>query len=174
MIPDSPPASPAALTVLATPLPLVEPYLRVLHINDSTDDQVLFQAACRKGKVPFNWHVADSAEKGISYLKTLVEQSGKVPVCWPDLILLDIIMPQVSGFEVLKFIRATAELKNLPVAIFSGQSFPSYREESLKLGANVFLLKPTDFQEAVEMATSLYKMMREIKESGSPPGRLGA
>jgi len=33
MIPDSPPASPAALTVLATPLPVIDPYLRVLHIN---------------------------------------------------------------------------------------------------------------------------------------------
>jgi hypothetical protein len=43
------------------------PTLLVLHVNDSTDDQVLFQTACKHAKVPFVWHVADSAEKAISY-----------------------------------------------------------------------------------------------------------
>jgi hypothetical protein len=42
------------------------PTLLVFHINDSTDDQVLFQAACKHAQVPFLWHVADSAEKAIS------------------------------------------------------------------------------------------------------------
>jgi len=152
-------------------LPIFETYLRVLHINDSTDDQVLFQAACTKAKVPFNWHVADSAEKGISYLKTLVEQSKHVPVCWPDLILLDIVMPQVSGFEVLKFIRATKALDHLPVAVFTGQLIPSYREESLKLGADLFLLKPGDFQEAVQLAMDLFLTISDIKRCrSSAPG----
>jgi len=127
-----------------------------LHINDSTDDQVLFQAACVKGRVPFNWHVADSAEKGMSYLKTLLEQSKNVPVCWPDLILLDIIMPMVSGFEVLKFIRGTTELSKMPVVIFTGHSTPALVEEAYKLGANSFLAKPANFPQTVELVSSLY------------------
>src|SRR2546429_1486745 len=109
---DSP--SPSAERVPVA-LSLLKPFLRVLHVNDSTDDQVLFQAACRKGNVPFNWHVCDSAEKGISYLQSLVDQSKKTPVCWPDLVLLDIVMPGSSGIEVLKFVRRTPELKELPV-----------------------------------------------------------
>src|ERR1051326_2693734 len=92
--PDAPSVAPVATSVS----PVMDQYLLVLHINDSTDDQILFQAACRRGNVPFNWHVADSAEKGISYLKKLVTQSKRLPVCWPDLILLDIIMPELSGF----------------------------------------------------------------------------
>ena len=111
--------APSVIPALSPLLPVAEAYLRVLHINDSTDDQVLFQAACVKGRVPFNWHVADSAEKGISYLKTLLEQSKNVPVCWPDLILLDIVMPMVSGFEVLKYVRHTLEFKHVPVVIFT-------------------------------------------------------
>src|SRR5437762_3269938 len=93
-------------TPAVTHLPVVDRYLRVFHINDNADDQIIFQAACRFGQVPFNWHVADSVEKGISYLKTLVAQSKQLEVCWPDLILLDLVLPSTTGFEVLKFIRA--------------------------------------------------------------------
>src|SRR5439155_11398789 len=141
------PAPPSVVPAATALLPVMDPYLRVLHINDSTDDQILFRAACRNGNVPFNWHVADSAEKGISYLKALVQQAKDLPVCWPDLILLDIIMPSVSGFEVLRFIRATPELKHLPVVVFTGDTLPGTEEESRRLGANLFLLKPVSFQE---------------------------
>jgi CheY-like chemotaxis protein len=147
-------------------LPLSRPAFRVFHVNDNTDDQVLFQAACQKGGIPFNWHVADSAEKGISYLRSLVEHSEKLPVCWPDLILLDPVMPMVSGFEVLKFIRNTAELKHLPVVVFN--TFPGNRDDSLKFGANAFMLKPQDFAEAVTMAQQLYTFLQRLRNT-SPP-----
>src|SRR5947209_18043302 len=77
-------------------------YILLFHVNDSTDDQVLFQAACKRAGIPVNWHVADSAAKGISYLQTLVRKSKEHEVHWPDLVLLDIVMPRESGFEVLK------------------------------------------------------------------------
>src|SRR5882724_8508377 len=156
------PSSPAVAPILVPVVPVQQPFLRVLHVNDSTDDQVLFQAACREGNVPFNWHVADSAQKGISYLKDVVEQSKKVPVCWPDLILLDIVMPLMSGFEVLKFVRATPELKHLPVVIFTGDIRRDSESESLKLGANLFLRKPLDFTQIVELARNLYDLMKKM------------
>jgi CheY-like chemotaxis protein len=139
-------------------LSLLKSFLRVLHVNDSTDDQVLFQAACRKGNVPFNWHVCDSANKAMSYLQSLVDQSKKTPVCWPDLVLLDIVMPGGSGIEVLKFVRRTPELRQLPVIIFTGHQSPDAREQAMALGANLWLIKPTDFNEIVEIAKNLYRL----------------
>src|SRR5437016_9359439 len=162
MIQEVSPAPPSIAPAVTSPLPVMDPYLLVLHINDSTDDQILFQAACRRGNVPFNWHVADSAEKGISYLRKLVDQSKELPVCWPDLILLDIVMPEASGFEVLKFIRGMPELKHLPVVIFTGDNFPGNEQKSLALGANLFLLKPVVFQEVVGLARNLYELMRQM------------
>ncbi len=150
------------------PLPLAGAFLRVLHVNDSTDDQVLFQAACRKAQVPFNWHVADSSEKGISYLTSLMEQSRRVPVCWPDVVLLDIVMPGASGLEVLKFVRATPALKDLPVVIFTGYPSPARRQESLGLGATGFLLKPSTFNEIVALAKELYELVMRLKGGGDP------
>jgi CheY-like chemotaxis protein len=147
-------------------LPDSEPFFRLFHINDSTDDQVLFQAACRTGHVRFNWHVTDSAEKGISYMKALIDQSKQVPVCWPDLVLLDILMPLVSGFEVLKFIRATPEVKHLPVVVWSGYGLPGNRERCLEMGANLFLIKPTEFSDVVKFAKQIYEMVKQMKSAG--------
>src|SRR5438445_10499228 len=98
------------------PIPIREkkPTLLVLHINDSTDDQVLFQTACKHAEVPFIWHVADSAEKAITYLDTLLNLNKTHAVRWPDLIVLDVVMPGQSGLKVLEHIRSTPPLQRLP------------------------------------------------------------
>src|SRR5687768_12677687 len=90
-------------------LDVLKGYVFILHINDSTDDQVLFQAACSRAMLPILWHVADSAAKGISYLETLLRMSKDYAVRWPDVVLLDVVMPGGSGLEVLRFIREHPE-----------------------------------------------------------------
>jgi len=134
-----------------------------LHINDSTDDQVLFQTACKHARVPFVWHVTDSAEKAKSYLQTLVKVDRMHSVRWPDLIVLDIVMPGESGLKVLEFIRATPELHRLPVVIFTGHGSPALVDEAYRLGANSFLAKPDDFKQAVSLVASLYSVWSMAK-----------
>ena len=128
----------------------------VLHVNDSTDDQVLFQTACRHAKVPFVWHVADSAEKALSYLRTLLKLSRRHSVSWPDLVLLDIVMPGESGLRVLEYMRATPGLKTLPVVVFTAQDDPKMIRKAQELGANSYLLKPRQFHQTVQLVSSLY------------------
>jgi len=133
-----------------------KPTLLVFHINDSTDDQVLFQTACKHARVPFLWHVADSAEKAISYLKSLVTLNQTHAVRWPDIVVLDIAMPGESGLTVLQYMRDTPELRLLPVVIFSGHPEPKLIDEAYRLGANSFLAKPVKFEQTVELVGSLY------------------
>ena len=140
------------------PIHKKRPTLLVLHINDSTDDQVLFQTACKHAEVPFNWHVADSAEKGVSYLNTLVQLDKSHSAAWPDLVVLDVVMPGDNGFAVLEYIRKTPALRRLPVVIFTGHSTPAIVEEAYKLGANSFLAKPANFSQTVELVSSLYSI----------------
>src|SRR5579859_4357351 len=129
----------------------------VLHVNDNTDDQVLFQAACREASVPFQWHVTESAERGISYLESLVALSRTRQVHWPDLVVLDVVMPGASGLQVLSHIRSTQELKNLPVVILTGHPSPALREEAQRLGANSFYEKSVNFSETVDLVRALYR-----------------
>jgi CheY-like chemotaxis protein len=135
---------------------LSRPPLLVFHVNDSTDDQVLFQTACKHAEVPFLWHVAESAERGISYLDSLISMSRQQPVRWPDLLILDLGLPELNGLQVLEHIRKTPELQLLPVIILTGHQEPELRNQAFKLGANSYHLKPPDFAGWVEFVRTLY------------------
>jgi CheY-like chemotaxis protein len=142
------PPSPAAL----------RPALLVFHINDSTDDQVLFQAACKQANVPFHWYVAESAERGISYFASLLSLSEKQSVRWPDLVVLDIVMPGGSGLKVLEFIRENPKLRPLPVVIFTGRPTAEVHEAASRLGVNGFYEKPSDFTQLVKLVSGMYNI----------------
>ena len=142
---------------IPTPALLAGPPLLVFHINDSTDDQVLFQAACKSAQVPIQWHVAESAARGISYLRSLLSLNRTQPVRWPDLILLDLIMPGDGGLKVLEFIRTEPGLRLLPVIVFTGHPTPEHMDAAAKLGANSFLVKPNGFHETVKLVGTLYE-----------------
>lgn len=137
---------------------LSRPPLLVFHVNDSTDDQVLFQTACKSARVPFHWHVAESAERGMSYLDSLVSMNHKQPVRWPDLVILDLVLPGLSGLKVLEHIRQTPEIQMLPVIVLTGHQEPELMEQALKLGANAYHMKPPDFVAWVEFVRVLYNV----------------
>jgi len=58
------------------------------------------------------------------------------------LVLLDVVMPGVNGFDVLRQIRAHEQYKNLPVVMLTGHDDPEYVAEGLRAGADGFILKP--------------------------------
>ena len=76
----------------------------------------------------------------------------------PDLVLLDIIMPVMNGFDVLKKMKADDKLKNIPVIIFSNLGQEQEVEEGKKLGADDFLVKAKfTLREVVEKIAELLK-----------------
>lgn len=73
----------------------------------------------------------------------------------PAAIVLDIMMPDLSGLEVLRIIRSDPDIVHIPVIVVSAKSLPSDVKYGLELGATVYLTKPVaflDFKEAVEKA----------------------
>ncbi len=71
----------------------------------------------------------------------------------PAAIILDIMMPDVSGLEVLRFMRREPKLANIPVIVVSAKSMPSDIQTGLDAGASAYLTKPVgylDLKEAVE------------------------
>jgi CheY-like chemotaxis protein len=65
----------------------------------------------------------------------------------PDAVLLDIMMPDVSGLEVLRFLRREPGLRKLPVIVISAKSLPADIEQGMKAGASLYLTKPIAFLE---------------------------
>jgi CheY-like chemotaxis protein len=119
----------------------------ILHLNSNTDDQVLLQAAAKQAGVPMEWHVVDSIERGISYLKSMLSASQAHPVRWLELILLDLPHPTDDTLPFLKFIRETPELKCIPVVVYTGNMNPSALQAARDSGINALHAKPSNFQD---------------------------
>lgn len=65
----------------------------------------------------------------------------------PDVILLDVMMPDISGLEVLRYIRREPDLSAIPVIILSAKSMPSDIKTGIEAGASLYLTKPVGFQD---------------------------
>ena len=74
----------------------------------------------------------------------------------PELVMLDMMMPDVSGMDVLQFMRRDPRLEQIPVLVISAKSRPDDIQAGLEAGANQYLTKPVSYRElhsAVEEAT---------------------
>jgi CheY-like chemotaxis protein len=74
----------------------------------------------------------------------------------PDVVILDVMMPDVSGLEVLRYMRRDPDLMNIPVIVVSAKSMPSDIKIGMEAGASVYLTKPVgylDLKQAVERLT---------------------
>lgn len=60
----------------------------------------------------------------------------------PEVVVLDLVLPEISGYEVCEYIRATPSLQHVPVAVISGRALAPDRAYAFEAGANTFLSKP--------------------------------
>ena len=72
------------------------------------------------------------------------------------MVLMDIALKDGSGLSVLKFIRNTPELRDLPVVAFTGQISPGILREAHDLGITAIYEKPSKFQDTVKLATEIF------------------
>src|SRR5271154_3756363 len=90
----------------------------------------------------------------------------------PDLILLDIVMPGMDGFEVCRHIKATPETRLTPVILITGLSETEDRIKGINAGADDFLCKPIDFNELLARARSLLRLKQFTDELENAEGVL--
>ncbi|NJC98039.1 MAG: hypothetical protein C3F07_00765 [Anaerolineales bacterium] len=79
----------------------------------------------------------------------------------PDLLILDINMPEVTGLDMVEFIRRRPETKDLPIVMLSSEAADSMVDEALALGADSYVMKPVTLEELEKaMATAFYKHLK--------------
>src|SRR5580704_8650607 len=90
----------------------------------------------------------------------------------PDLILLDIVMPGMDGFEVCRQLKASPETRLTPVVLITGLSETEDRINGINSGADDFLSKPIDFNELLARARSLLRLKQFTDELENAEGVL--
>jgi len=123
----------------------------ILLVEDEPNDAVLVQIALQKIMPGVSLPVVSDGVQAVEYLKGTGPYADRSLYPFPDVVLLDLNLPLMDGFEVLRWIRQQPELKLLPVIGLTG----SLRNEDTKLaceaGANVCVLKSQGFRRLAEL-----------------------
>lgn len=119
---------------------------RILLVDDSANDVELAIDAFSEGRLGNQIDVARSGREALDHLMGRKLDADGRPVPLPDMILLDLKMPGMDGFDVLREIKATPILRRIPVVILTSSREEGDRAMSYDTGANSYLVKPVSFQ----------------------------
>ena len=123
-----------------------EKILRLFHVDDDADDRYFVARAVRAAALPIEVQNAPGGHEALAMLRSAVVR--------PDMLLLDIKMPEMSGFEVLKALKKTAA--EIPVVMYSSSDHDSDVEQARELGAHAYCVKPSGLTQLVEFINRLY------------------
>ena len=127
----------------------------LLVIEDARDHAILVRVAARRAVPGLDVRVAGDGREGIAYLAGTPPFQDRRSHPLPDLVILDLLMPDVDGFGVLEWIRTAPKHAKVPVVVLTGSEDPAHEERALALGADAFYKKPTDLD-------GLSEVVREI------------
>jgi CheY-like chemotaxis protein len=119
--------------------------VHILLVEDNRMDIELTLDAFREARLMNSVHVASDGPTALDYVFGRGRYSDREAYPLPDLILLDLKLPGMNGFEVLKEIKSTPVLKRLPVVILTSSIEEGDRALSYDSGANSYLVKPVSF-----------------------------
>ena len=146
----------------------------LLYVDDSDDDVVMLQAACSSARVAFRFTFVNSGDAALSYLKGAQSYADRERFPFPALLLLDLKMPGISGFEVLQSIRSPKNqaLHRLPVIVFTSSMHDEDANRAFQMGADAYLVKPSDFDELRRVVTTIDAILSRGEPDLSDLGHL--
>src|SRR5215208_1567776 len=117
---------------------------RVLVVDDHEDIRRTFARLVRACG-----HEAATAADGEEAIASATEQP-------PGLVILDLMMPGITGFDVLRSLRSDPRTRDVPIVVFSALNEPEFVEQALSLGANDYWVKGTFSMETLERWLTYY------------------
>ena len=137
----------------------------VLLAEDDPDDVLLTQLAFERARLANPLQVVRDGEEAIAYLsgEGAFADRDRFPV--PILLLLDLQMPKVDGFQVLEWLRGETLLQQLPVAIMTSSDHDPHISRAYELGANSYLIKPPDATAMLNLVQRLHAYWLILNEA---------
>jgi CheY-like chemotaxis protein len=122
--------------------------MRILLVEDSLADIELTLDALKSAKVANEVTVVRDGVSALEHIRAY-------PDACPDLVILDLNLPRMSGHEVLAAMREDEAMRRIPVAVLTTSSAESDVATTYDLGANCFLTKPVDVQAFIHVVRSI-------------------
>ena len=124
--------------------------INILLAEDNEDHIELTKRALRENGLANDMFIVKDGQEALDFLYRKGEYSDKTKSPRPGLILLDVKMPKVDGFEVLRKIKSDPDLKLIPVIMLTTSSREEEIVKGYENGANSYVTKPVDFREFVD------------------------
>lgn len=129
--------------------------VEILLVEDSPSDAELTIRALKKKNLANKlFHVSDGAE-ALDFIFGTGQYSGRAIENKPAVILLDLKLPKVDGFEVLRRIKTSKEYCTIPVVVMTSSTEERDVVQSYQLGVNSFINKPVDFAKFTDAIAEL-------------------
>lgn len=136
----------------------------ILLVEDDPNDQELAQLALEENRVKNQLVIVEDGVEALDYIFAKGKYGDRDPHELPQVVLLDLKLPKLSGLDVLKRLRENERTKYLPVVIFTSSKEQQDIVESYRFGANAYVRKPIDFSQfsrAVSQLGIFWVLMNE-------------
>ena len=140
----------------------------LLYVEDNLDDRVLFDHACREGNARFRLLTVEDGQQAVDYLAGASRYADRSQFPIPDGVLLDIKMPILDGFDVLRWIRGEGGLSKLPVFVYTSSYQHADIQRAYAGKATAFLTKPSEFRALIRLASALYECFSSVEIKVDP------
>ncbi len=130
---------------------------RVLYIEDNRDNRLLVRRVLMASDYDFVVIEADSATRGIEIAQTEI----------PDLILMDLSMPEMDGLTATQRIRAIPTLANVPIVALTANAMQGDKERSLQAGCDGYISKPIDVDKIADDVFGFLNIRRSPAQSAA-------
>lgn len=153
----------------------------VLSVDDNDVDGALLERAFKRTSIPARLYRVSEGPQALAYLAGDGIYRDRESYPMPDLVLLDLAMPKMSGVEVLRWIRAQNVVKKTRVLIFTSSEKPEDFRTADEIGADGYFLKPSRFDDLKKLVLQIHEdwlgkkktnkiaSRRDKSESGEPP-----
>ena len=129
--------------------------IEILLVEDNSSDVELALRALKKHNLGNRVTVVRDGVEALDFVFAEGQFSQRNIAFYPKVVFLDLKLPKVDGLEVLRRIRSDERTKYLPVVIMTASQEDKDLEESYKLGANGFVVKPMDFEQFVKVMAAM-------------------
>ena len=134
--------------------------LKILHVEDNEEDVSAFGRACEVAGLAADCCAVSNGSEAVAYLQGQGKFADRQAYPLPDLIVLDLKMPGMDGFDFLNWLRQQAEFSFLPVLVFTHSTSDEDRVRAMNQGATGYFSKPKDFPSLVRLTESWRNMGR--------------